>query len=553
MKLAARMLLLISLAVTLAFAQNQYIKNVIVVIEENRTPDNLFQAMCNPATNNCGTGSNQFNLQSTGLCLYQGHDYQVPLKALTLINCSDPGHGHIDWTTLYNSNGMGGGMDGACARSAACTNGSLYQCPSPFSQLDCTRYSFVDNSSGVIQPYLDIAAQYGWANYMFQTNQGPSFPAHQFLISGTSAPDSKMVPLYSYFAVGNPSNGNDDAGCAASSGTTETLISPTGDESINVYPCFEHPTLTDLLDSATPPIPWRYYSGLANSIWTAPNAISHICNNDNNNHGCGTLSNPPNHDWANNVAPFLERSPTENTLAPLLNDLLPGNCNFPANWPGGVIFVVPDGRWSDHPQDGVGVGAQRVGLGADWVANIVNAIGLNNCTTGNQPNWSNTVILITWDDWGGWYDHVLPYNYSANGGKGGYTNGTGEQYVYGFRVPLLVVSEWVKSDSGLGGHISNVDHDFGSILSFIEQTYGITSNVYPAYEYADFFAPDNPSPLSDFFCFPPTCQTPPHATFQQIGLYNNPNVCNASKCMSNNCDAKCFINYTGMPNDPDTY
>jgi hypothetical protein len=156
MKLGAKTLLLISLAITPTFAQNQYIKNVIVVIEENRTPDNLFQAMCNPATNNCGTGSNQFNLQSTGLCLYQGHDYQVPLKALTLTNCSDPGHGHIDWTTLYDTNGM----DGACSRSAACPppNGSLYQCPSPFSSLDCTRYSFVDNSSGVIQPYLDIAA-----------------------------------------------------------------------------------------------------------------------------------------------------------------------------------------------------------------------------------------------------------------------------------------------------------------------------------------------------------------------------------------------------------
>jgi len=72
---------------------------------------------------------------------------------------------------------------------------------------------------------------------MFQTNQGPSFPAHQFLLSGTSAPDSKTAPLYADFAMDNPTTGSDDAGCAASSGSLETLISPTGDTSEQTYPC----------------------------------------------------------------------------------------------------------------------------------------------------------------------------------------------------------------------------------------------------------------------------------------------------------------------------
>jgi phospholipase C len=56
--------------------------------------------------------------------------------------------------------------------------------------------------------------------------------------------------------------------------------------------------------------------------------------------------------------------------------------------------------------------------------------------------WNNTVILVVWDDWGGWYDHVNP-----NGPDGpgiGYSNNTGGQYVYGFRVPLLVVSTFAK-------------------------------------------------------------------------------------------------------------
>src|SRR5208282_5766311 len=45
-----------------------------------------------------------------------------------------------------------------------------------------------DGSSGhLLDPYLTYAKQYGWANFMYQTNQGPSYPAHQFIFSGTSA------------------------------------------------------------------------------------------------------------------------------------------------------------------------------------------------------------------------------------------------------------------------------------------------------------------------------------------------------------------------------
>ena len=66
-----------------------------------------------------------------------------------------------------------------------------------------------------------------------------------------------------------------------------------------------------------------------------------------------------------------------------------------------------------------------------WVASIVNAIG-------NSPYWANTAIIITWDDWGGWYDHVAPkvINDGISWGSG---------YVYGFRVPLIVVSPYAKA------------------------------------------------------------------------------------------------------------
>ena len=167
--------------------------------------------------------------------------------------------------------------------------------PNSENAIDCSEYAYV--SDPAVAPYWQIAEDYGYANYMFQTNQGPSFLAHQFLLSGTSAPDSTQSPDYTYFAAENPYykiNGipaADDAGCAAQKGQPGPLVSPTQDESTLIYPCFEHPTLTDLLDQNKPlPITWRYYGDLDNSIWTAPNAISHICNNSTQSGGgsCGS-------------------------------------------------------------------------------------------------------------------------------------------------------------------------------------------------------------------------------------------------------------------------
>jgi phospholipase C len=86
-----------------------------------------------------------------------------------------------------------------------------------------------------------------------------------------------------------------------------------------------------------------------------------------------------------------------------------------------------------------------------WRA-VVNAIGMS-------QYWSNTTIFVTWDDWGGFYDHVPPLVYNS--------------YEYGFRVPLLFISPYAKQ-----GYVSHVAHDFGSILRFIEEKFGLPSLGY---------------------------------------------------------------------------
>jgi phospholipase C len=161
-----------------------------------------------------------------------------------------------------------------------------------------------------------------------------------------------------------------------------------------------------------------------------------------------------------------------------------------------VTWVIPDGAQSDHAES-------NNGSGPSWVAAIVNEIG-------NSQYWANTAIIITWDDWGGWYDHVAPkvVNDGVSWGSG---------YVYGFRVPLVVVSPYAKA-----AYISHATHDFGSILKFIETTFSLSS-----LGYADAPADD----LSD--CFNLT-QTP--ITFQKIPAA---------------LDAAHFINDKSPPTDPD--
>ena len=221
-----------------------------------------------------------------------------------------------------------------------------------------------------------------------------------------------------------------------------------------MYPCFEHATLADELDAAG--LSWRYYAPSAGSIWTAPNAIQHLC---------GPNQPPPNgtvcqgSDWTNDVVVYTQHNP-----APILTDI--SNQQLAA-----VSWVIPAGQNSDH------AGSTQNTGGPSWVASIVNAIG-------NSTYWANTAILVSWDDWGGWYDHVPPSQVIDDGSS------WGSGYVYGFRVPLIVISPYAKP-----AYISHVDHDFGSILRFIEENFGLSS-----LGYADAYADD----LSDCFNFSQT-------------------------------------------------
>jgi phospholipase C len=407
---------------------------VVIIFQENRTPDNMFQdpVLISRGADIASSGINSQGQKIPLMPMDLGTKGSTPLRY-------DLDHSHAGFTTMYD----GGKMDGA--DKVGCY---------PDTDITCPAYpQFMYTMPADVQPYFAMAEQYTFGDRMFQTNQGPSFPAHQFILSGTSAPTATSVL---FAAENNPNSNTNPTGCIATADTTVAMIDPFGSETAvpPQYPCYEHPTMTDLLD--TQGLTWRYYTPMPGSIWSAPDAIEHICQ-QKDVHGTLTCVGPI---WTANVV-----IPQSQVLADIANGQLAQ-----------VTWVMPNGLDSDHAKG-------NDGTGPSWVAAIVNAIG-------NSAYWSNTAIILTWDDWGGWYDHVAPKVISD-----GVSWGSG--YVYGFRVPLIVMSPYAKA-----GYISHVTHDFGSILKFIETTYSL-----PSLGYADVAADD----MSD--CFDLT-QTP--ITFQTI-------------------------------------
>jgi len=422
-RLASKLLVLfVWLAAMSAHAQISSFKHVVVIFQENRTPDNLFQGLCSAPYGACAvppTAVAPYDIQTSNWKTKTGTIQPTPVA---LANTYDLDHSHKAFNSMCD---VVVGTPPTCLMDGAagirCTPQMGTTCPTN------PQFKFVDNSTALLTPYLTLATQYGWANYMFQTNQGPSFPAHQFIFGGTSAP-SQIDDTNGIFAGENMNPNKAVAGCNALPTTVVELVSPNptpppyGIENSSIFPCFEHQTMADLVTD------WMYYTSGAGSIWTAPNAINHICVPSG-----GTCTG-----WGTHVVPT--------NPAQVLTDL--GKCDFHD-----LTWVIPSGANSDHA-------SINDGGGPSWVASVVNAIGNSTCTdTVNNKvltYWQDTAIFIAWDDWGGWYDHEGP---TILGGVQG-------DYQYGFRVPLIVVSAYTDL-----GYVNNNRHDFGSILRFIEHNF----------------------------------------------------------------------------------
>jgi phospholipase C len=357
------------------------ITHVVIIVQENRTVDNLFQGL--PGANTASSGQNSLG-------------QTVSLEPEPLSAKFDISHRHSGYTTEYAN----GAMNGWDLVASTCKVG--YTCPAP----DLRAFSYVPR--GEVAPYFTMAQQWTFADNMFETNEGPSFPAHQYLVSGTSTISDGSTLQASENAYAQ--NGKLTGGCNSPAGSLVFVIDPQGNETQQVYPCFNRSSMMDFVQAAG--LTWHYYvSSLQPGLWIAPAALQDIYNG---NQYTTDVTSPPRH---------------------VLKDIANGNL---AN----VVWVTPTGKASDHP-------INTNGSGPSWVAAVVNAIG-------KSSYWNNTVIFVVWDDWGGFFDHVAPPQYNS--------------YELGFRVPLIVISPYAKA-----AYVSHTQHEFGSMLKFIEETFGLPS------------------------------------------------------------------------------
>jgi phospholipase C len=281
----------------------------------------------------------------------------------------------------------------------------------------------------------DVPAYWHWArNYVlcdnfFASVLGPSHPNHLFMIAGQCGD-----------AVNNPSGthrlpGAHVAtwGCDANEEGTILVKNPDGSLSKRGL-CFEFQTVGDQLSDRA--IDWAMYSATnqqSGYFWSAYNAIGHVFYTDM---------------WDRHI------KPVDRLLADIRAGSLPS-----------VTWVTPRMELSDHPPF-------STCFAHNWVTTVLNAIM-------RSPMWASTAVFVTWDEWGGFYDHVRPPAL--------------DQLGLGFRVPALLISPYAKR-----GYIDRELGEFSSPLKFVADNWDLpylTDRIAKTHNFEHAFSFDrNPRP-----------------------------------------------------------
>ena len=351
------------------------LKHIIVIVQENRSVDNLFNGFCVPS----GPCANTVLADpSSGRALVP-ESMKAPFS---------PYHSHEEFVAEFDY----GKMDGFAGAPTICNDKKLKTCP-------YTALSYVPASE--TQIYRDLATVDGvLSDATFETVQGPSFPAHLYAIAGQSGGYDKDHEAI----IGGSGS------CGTKNVVRQIDMSSEypGTFGPSVLPCKNFRTIFDLLEHKGHT--WRYYSNDVGGFFSAPQAIQHL------------------YQSANFIVPSTQ----------FLTDIAGGQL-------ADVTFIMP---WShavsDHPGN-----VKNPKAGPEWVASLVNAVG-------QSPYWKSSAVVIWWDDWGGWFDHVAPPAAPA----------APDPLEYGFRVPLLVISPYARL-----GTIDHTQRTFVSALRLIEETF----------------------------------------------------------------------------------
>jgi phospholipase C len=371
------------------------IRHVIVLVQENRTFDNLF------ASSVLARGGPYPGANTSQTGVVDGKP--VRLESVPFEYPADPSHSHAALLGEWN----GGKMDGFANVEVR----PVFGFPKPPAGF---AYAYLPASETTI--YHLLAARYALADENFAPRLVPTFASHYTIATAQSR------------IAGNPNSRI--WGCDARPGTTvpifgagETTITP------GVFPCFDQTTIADLLEAAH--VSWKYYTGPYDNM-TNPTV--------NIYDAFRKIRYGPQ--WQQNVV-----TPS----ATILSDI--ERCRLPQ-----VSFVMPNFLDSDH------AGNLSAG-GPGWIGSIYLALLQSRRAAAGCNYYDDSAMIVTWDDSGGWYDHVAP----PPG-----PDGTS----WGFRIPIIVISPWARSgydpnNSKALPYISHTRRESTAITRFIETNWNL--------------------------------------------------------------------------------
>jgi phospholipase C len=367
------------------------IKHVVIIMQENRSFDTYFGTF--PGANGIAMTNGVPNVcvpdPATGGCDRPFHDQRD--------RTAGGPHGQPNATADLD----GGQMDGFVAQAEQARTG----CQNAFNP-GCAGtgtpdvLGYVDGRE--IPNYWTYARDFVLQDAMFEPNASWSLPAHLFTVSAWSA------------KCANPS---DPQSC------TSNINNPGLPTAARPEP-YAWTDLTYLLHQHA--VSWGYYLDQGTQPDCANDAVS--CAPQPQRVGVPQIWNP-----LPGFADVHADGQLGNVQAISSFTSAAAAGTLPA-----VSWVVPNGKDSEHPP-------ALISTGQSYVTNLIN-------TVMQGPDWPSTAIFLTWDDWGGFFDHVVPPTVDQNG--------------YGLRVPGLVISPYAR--------VGFIDHQvlsFDAYLKFIEDDF----------------------------------------------------------------------------------
>jgi len=375
----------------------QKIKHIIIIMQENRSFDEYFGTYPGadgiPMQN--GVPTVCVNDPTTNQCVKPYHD---PAD----INAGGP-HAAASATKDINN----GKMDGFIAEF----RDAQKACKIPDAP-GCAKGQTADvmgwHDAREIPNYWAYAQNFVLQDKMFEPNASWSLPAHLFMVSAWSADcTTPGDPTSCKNALDGPTSAG-RALEAANAGKTD----------------YAWTDLTYLMYKTN--ISWAYYLSEGNQPDCEDDAM--LCQPKPLARNVPGIWNPlPGFDTVKQDNQLANIQTVDKFFAAAKDGTLPQ-----------VAWIVPENKVSEHPP-------AQISMGQAYVTSLINAVM-------QGPDWDSTVIFLAWDDWGGFYDHVVPPSVDLNG--------------YGLRVPGLVISPYAKT-----GFIDHQTLSFDAYLKFIEDIF----------------------------------------------------------------------------------